>query len=1006
MAQQRRSPYRHRQASLCSNSPVGRRKYSLRHPTSASAPKSASSHASVASSSTDRAVLVPLHLNLRRLPSRLRLLARDGMYRAETFAAQVGAKRKRVPSGNENGHAHGRPTRGAGKMKRQRSTRSDVTTDEEAASSMDVDFAGQWSGSDPEGEEDDEWKPEGDNYLIHEASERELLRLRKEELVRLYAEAGLSEDAESLTKQEIVHAIIEARDDTAELPPSSPPGRGDGNSSDYSSEDGNVAGDEENELRNRYPARASALRRRVTVHELGVVSKQMPNARSLSMGQLGVAEAKKAPKIAGGSRSPVAQNPSFLTRRRNAHANSSRSPTTSTASASLPSPPLTRLRTRQVSGSSTTSSLKSSASRRGKARQVDFNEDVRVYSSRESSQEADEESELTDLTELEDSQQMATPRPSRGRAVKGKGRAVKDDETVDELGRRKTPMRKAKGRVGSLKESDTEEEDKLLDEGNGEEEEVDELVSSPSPTPPPLGRRTPLRRRLRPRRTLTQTATPPSEGDQAIIDEEGEEGDAEDGEEEEEQEEGDEGEVDEGDETAVEVTPKRLRSGKIVGDEDMDDAHAEDDEGDNSDDQEVEEEVEDADAEGEEEDEPMEEEIDLTAATAKTLVRLRRDDLVRMCESRDLDVQGTKPQLAESLLHWRDHQTLSPSSAGTARPPSTVRPGRRMKTRSGSPPQTPILLRRSHFHTDEPRTPPLSQQVNCKETEPELELDLESLGLEEREIPADKLTKLDKIGSGGFKDVFTGKYKGRRVAIAEFRGQLTAMDIKELKLLGLFDHPNIVRFFGVSIPENTRDTPVMIVTELCSNGDLFDYIRNVQPPSLYKVLGMMLDIARGIEYLHLRKPSVIHRDCKSSNILITSQGKAKIADFGLAKVKQSTRSMMRSLVGTVNWQAPELWSPHPKYNLKVDVFSCGMVFWEILQWHLPNKKFPWEGMNEHAIYDLVGAKGQRPSVSGLAKRWCPEIVALIERMWAQDHKDRPTMSEVVQELEELVQQYR
>ena len=80
------------------------------------------------------------------------------------------------------------------------------------------------------------------------------------------------------------------------------------------------------------------------------------------------------------------------------------------------------------------------------------------------------------------------------------------------------------------------------------------------------------------------------------------------------------------------------------------------------------------------------------------------------------------------------------------------------------------------------------------------------------------------------------------------------MDIKELKLLGDFDHPNIVRFvrvclvgcvalwltrefqLGVSIPENTRETPVMIVSELCSNGDLFDYIRNVNPPSLYRVV--------------------------------------------------------------------------------------------------------------------------------------------------------------------------
>jgi mitogen-activated protein kinase kinase kinase 13 len=127
----------------------------------------------------------------------------------------------------------------------------------------------------------------------------------------------------------------------------------------------------------------------------------------------------------------------------------------------------------------------------------------------------------------------------------------------------------------------------------------------------------------------------------------------------------------------------------------------------------------------------------------------------------------------------------------------------------------------------------------------------------------------------------------------------------------------------------------------------------------------MLDIAKGLFYLHNRKPSIIHRDCKSSNILITGRVTAKIADFGLAKVKQSTRSMVRSLVGTVNWQAPELWSPSPKYNHKVDVFSCAMVFWEMLQWHLQDKKYPWEGMNEHAIYDAVGAKRQRYVLSPL-----------------------------------------
>ncbi|KZT71370.1 kinase-like protein [Daedalea quercina L-15889] len=397
--------------------------------------------------------------------------------------------------------------------------------------------------------------------------------------------------------------------------------------------------------------------------------------------------------------------------------------------------------------------------------------------------------------------------------------------------------------------------------------------------------------------------------------------------------------------------------------------------------------------------------VDLTVATTKTLVRMRRDDLVRLCETRDIEATGTKPQLAEVLLQWRDKHCSSPSSTGTVRPPSTMRPRANGKRKSKSASKSPPVLDRSdRVHLDEPRTPPVSGRN--KPNEPELELDLESLGLEDREIPPDKLTKLEKIGSGGFKDVFIGKFKGRKVAVAEFRGQLSEMDIKELKLLGDFDHPNIVKFLGVSIPENTKETPVMIVSELCSNGDLFDFVRNVNPPSLYRVLSIMLDIARGLEYLHTRKPSIIHRDCKSSNILITSKGVAKITDFGLAKVKQSTRSMVRSLVGTVNWQAPELWHPHPKYNHKVDVFSCAMVFWEMLQWHVPNKKFPWEGMNEHAIYDIVGHKRQRPSISGLRKHWCPEIVDLMEKMWTHEPAERPTMTEVVEELEQLVRQYR
>ncbi|KIY43511.1 kinase-like protein [Fistulina hepatica ATCC 64428] len=431
------------------------------------------------------------------------------------------------------------------------------------------------------------------------------------------------------------------------------------------------------------------------------------------------------------------------------------------------------------------------------------------------------------------------------------------------------------------------------------------------------------------------------------------------------------------------------------------------------------------------------EEVDLGSATCRSLVRLRRAQLVELCAKRGLDVQGTKPQLADALIVWRDEhghdsdaddirghwrsqrrEFSSSSSQGTVRPPSTTTPTKRTRHRrmTNDAESLPVLLRSHHVHMDEPLTPLVNDAQKSRKSsgrkadaEPaELELDLESLGLEDREIPPDKLQKREKIGSGGFKDVFIGKLKGRKIAIAEFRGPLSDMDIKELKLLGGFNHPNIVKFLGVSIPENRRDTPVMMISELCSNGDLFDYVRNVDSPSLYRVLHMMLDIASGLEYLHLCKPSVIHRDCKSSNILITAKGVAKIADFGLAKVKQSTRSMVRSLVGTVNWQAPELWHAHPKYDYKVDVFSCGMVYWEMLQWCLSKeeRKYPWEGMNEHAIYEEVGQKLNRPSTNGLRKAWCPEIVDLMETMWAQDPRDRPTMSQVVITVRELVQHHR
>ncbi|GAA5995946.1 hypothetical protein JCM5350_000244 [Sporobolomyces pararoseus] len=424
----------------------------------------------------------------------------------------------------------------------------------------------------------------------------------------------------------------------------------------------------------------------------------------------------------------------------------------------------------------------------------------------------------------------------------------------------------------------------------------------------------------------------------------------------------------------------------------------------------------DMEADYEEEEEQEEDEVDLSSATSKSLLRCKKDDLVRLCAERDLENDGrTKKELVDALLQWRDQEnyassqdsdastnsTLSNASTETARGATkTARLAKASRPSKRGSKDTPLLMRERHSASPEkPRT------VDCsKEREHQEDvnaLDLESLQLQDKEIPPEKLTKLELVGSGGFKDVYKGTYRRRTIAICDIRGHLTDMDIKELGLLRDLRHENIVQFIGVSIPKQPSAVPVMIVTELCANGDLFDYIRGVEPPPFREILDIMLGIAKGIEYLHTRSPSIIHRDIKSSNVLITSQGVAKIADFGLARIKTSTKSMIRSLVGTVNWQAPELWHPHPRYNEKVDVYSVALVMWEMLQWHQPVKRYPFEGMNEHAIYADVGQRQLRPSLAGLHRRWGGEIVDLMSTMWEQDYSKRPSMPQVVRRLQQL-----
>lgn len=204
---------------------------------------------------------------------------------------------------------------------------------------------------------------------------------------------------------------------------------------------------------------------------------------------------------------------------------------------------------------------------------------------------------------------------------------------------------------------------------------------------------------------------------------------------------------------------------------------------------------------GEDQDEA---DFDLAEEDLSSLLKYNKQTLVKMCEGRELAVDGTKRDLASYLLGWRDspHDASSaPSSASTAKPISVhsndAPPTAAAKGKSRAM-TVPILLQ-NHSTVADPDTPPLSAEHEGQDAV-EGGLDLEELGLLDREIDASKIEKGTKIGSGGYKDVFMGKIGTKSVAVCEFRGALSEMDIRELKLLAEFDHPNIVRLVSTISP--------------------------------------------------------------------------------------------------------------------------------------------------------------------------------------------------------------
>ncbi|XP_023289742.1 mitogen-activated protein kinase kinase kinase 12 isoform X2 [Orussus abietinus] len=242
------------------------------------------------------------------------------------------------------------------------------------------------------------------------------------------------------------------------------------------------------------------------------------------------------------------------------------------------------------------------------------------------------------------------------------------------------------------------------------------------------------------------------------------------------------------------------------------------------------------------------------------------------------------------------------------------------------------------------------------------------------EIPFESISELQWLGSGAQGAVFSGKLNKEVVAVKKVR-EPRETDIKHLRKL---NHPNIVQFKGVC----TQAPCYCIIMEFCPYGPLYDLLRAGEPVPPPRLVSWSKQIAAGMTYLHAHK--IIHRDLKSPNVLIGRGEVVKISDFGTSREWNEISTKM-SFAGTVAWMAPEIIRNEP-CSEKVDIWSYGVVLWELLSGEIPYKD-----VDSSAIIWGVGNNSLHLPIPAS----CPEgYRLLVKQCWAAKPRNRPSFKHI------------
>lgn len=241
------------------------------------------------------------------------------------------------------------------------------------------------------------------------------------------------------------------------------------------------------------------------------------------------------------------------------------------------------------------------------------------------------------------------------------------------------------------------------------------------------------------------------------------------------------------------------------------------------------------------------------------------------------------------------------------------------------------------------------------------------------------------IGKGGMAQVYEAYDPSfhRIVAVKVFKredDEMLRRFIREARVMASLHHPHLVQIYDSGECELDGVSHSYIVMPKLTGGTLRTRIRR-NPLSLAEVCQCLNDIAGALDYIHAE--GIIHRDIKASNVLLNDEGRCYLADFGIARIVNDATQLTTTgnVLGTVDYVAPELFEVHRRADARSDLYSLGVLLYEMVTGRLP-----FSADNPLALIAMHASK-QPPS----PRQYVPQLSPQVEQVMLKALAKQPEM---------------